>query len=196
MKQKIFWSIITAILLLLTGCAKPRPDNVENICSIFSQYPEWYWYAKEVEQKWAVPVPLVMAIINQESSFDAHAKPPRKKLLWIIPWKRISSSYGYSQALDGTWEHYERHTGNRGKRHKFDDTCDFIGWYCRQAQSNLKIAPTNGYALYLAYHDGMGGYAKRTYLKKPWLIRTAHKVNNRAALYKRQLTSCEHKIPR
>jgi len=51
-----------------------------------------------------------MAIIRQESSFQADAQPPRSRILWIIPGPRPSSAYGYSQALDGTWDWYRQAT--------------------------------------------------------------------------------------
>jgi hypothetical protein len=188
------------IALLLAGCAappQPRPNNVENICSIFNEYPEWYRHAKETEAKWGVPVATQMAIIYYESAFTAKAKPPRKKLLWIIPWKRPTSADGYSQALNRTWQDYQNQTGNSsGQRHVFGDACDFIGWYSYQVNHSLRVLPNNAYALYLAYHEGMGGYAKRTYLKKPWLIRVAHKVSARSNIYQRQLMTCESSIPR
>jgi hypothetical protein len=195
MKSKIPWIAIFAFLLL-GGCAKPQPEHVENICSIFKQYPEWYWNAKQVEAKWGIPVPTLMSIINQESAFNAHAKPPRKKVLWVIPGKRISTSYGYTQALTSTWKDYQKQTGSYGKRQDFNDACNFIGWYSQQAKQKLRGSSADIYALYLAYHDGMGGYGKYSYLKKPWLIRVAHKVKIRAALYKQQLASCEANIPR
>lgn len=186
------WLILLVIVFLLAACAKPRPDNIDNICSIFTQYPDWYWDAKRAEAKWGVPVAVQMSIMHQESAFNAKAKPSRKRLLWIIPWKRPSSAYGYSQALKNTWKDYQRHTGNRGgKRHAFDDACDFIGWYSSQAKRKAGIAPTNTYALYLSYHEGLGGYSRRSYLHKPWLIRVSHKVSNRAQRYQAQLNSCQ-----
>ncbi|GIS77447.1 MAG: hypothetical protein CM1200mP13_08060 [Candidatus Pelagibacterales bacterium] len=36
-----------------------------------------------------------------ESDFDWLAKPPRQKIFKIIPYKRPSSSLGYSQAVKG-----------------------------------------------------------------------------------------------
>ncbi len=187
------------IALFLAGCAttRPRPHNVENICSIFNQYPDWYWQAKQTEAKWGVPVPVQMSIIYYESAFTAKAKPPRKKILWIIPWKRPTSAVGYSQALNKTWLDYQNQTGNSdGKRHEFGDACDFIGWYSHQVNHTLRVPPNNAYGLYLAYHEGMGGYAKRSYIRKPWLIRVAHKVSARSNIYQRQLVSCEDSIPR
>lgn len=183
----IFW------ILLLVGCAQPpkKPAHTENICRVFSQYPDWYKNAHKAEKKWGVPVPVQMAIIYQESSFNATARPPRKKLLWIIPWKRPSTAYGYSQALNNTWKEYERNMRKSSKRNEFDDAVDFICWYSHQANRKLGINPKNAYALYLAYHEGAGGYSRHSYLKKPWLIGVAHKVSYRADTYTRQLAMCE-----
>lgn len=186
------WFLLIVLSLMLTACAPPPPPkNTGNICSIFRQYPDWYHNAKDTEKKWGISVPVQMAIINQESSFDGKARPPRKKLLWIIPWKRPSSALGYSQALKNTWKDYENSIGASGKRTEFSDACDFIGWYSAQAKHRQSISPDNPYSLYLAYHDGISGYAHKTYLKKPWLIKVAHKVSNRAAIYQKQLERCE-----
>jgi hypothetical protein len=190
--KKALILLIVFSSLILAGCATPPPpNNVENICSIFNQYPDWYKDAKRAEKKWGVPVSVQMAIIYQESSFNGNARPPRKKLLWIIPWKRPSSAYGYSQALKNTWKDYEQQTGRSGNRSAFDDATDFMGWYSHHVNKKLGIKPTDAYALYLAYHEGPGGYARRSYLKKAWLIRVSRKVSRRAGTYKRQLEGCE-----
>jgi hypothetical protein len=189
--KKIFSLSVIGLFLFLAGCATtPRPHNVENVCSIFKQYPSWRTHTKHAEKKWGTPVPVQMAIIYQESSFSAKARPPRKKLLWIIPWKRPSSAYGYSQALNGTWKDYERNVGGSGKRSAFDDATDFIGWYSDYVHRKLGISPSDPYRLYLVYHEGPGGYAHQSYLKKAWLMRTAHKVSARAETYRRQLETC------
>jgi hypothetical protein len=39
-------------------------------------------------------------------------KPPRRKLFKVIPFKRPSSSFGYSQAVVGTWEQYKKETNS------------------------------------------------------------------------------------
>jgi len=184
------------VVLFLTGCTTPRPDNVENICHIFRQYPKWYWATQATEKKWAVPINVQMAIIHQESRFNAKAKPPRKKLLWIIPWKRPTSAYGYSQALDETWEGYKRNSGNHGgDRDEFADASDFIGWYGYQAYRKAGIPRDQAFYLYLAYHEGIGGYTRKTYNKKPWLVKVAHKVSYRSSVYKTQLNQCRDSLP-
>jgi hypothetical protein len=172
----------------LAGCATTPPSNVDNLCAIFDQKPKWYKYSKCTEEKWGAPIPVQMAIIHQESRFNAKAKPPRKRLLGFIPWKRPSTAYGYTQSLDITWDNYIKNTGNYyASRKDFADACDFIGWYINTSSRKLGIAPDNAYAQYLAYHEGMGGFARGTHLQKPWLIAVARKVAARARRYQQQL---------
>ena len=65
-----------------------------------------------------------------ESDFDWLAKPERNKIFKIIPYKRPSSSFGYSQAVKGTWKQYKKETNNPlAIRNRFKDSVDFIGWY-------------------------------------------------------------------
>ena len=71
---------------------------------------------------------LQLAFVKKESDFNWLAKPPRKKLFKVIPFKRPSSSFGYSQAVNGTWEQYKKETNNKlATRARFKDSVDFIG---------------------------------------------------------------------
>lgn len=188
--------LITLILIVLslTACVSKPPRDVNNICTIFNQYPGWYTDAKDVEKRWKIPIVVQMAIIHQESKFDARAKPPRTKLLKIIPWKRPSTAYGFAQALNGTWKEYKRNNGGLfSSRDAFGDGVDFIGWYSNQAHIRAKISRNDAYSMYLAYHEGIGGYQRKTYLKKAWLMTVAHKVKAKAALYSIQLNACKGK---
>lgn len=186
-------AVVVAILsLFLSACVKRPPSNVDNICKIFKQYPDWYSAARTTQRKWGVPMAVQMAIIHQESRFNGRAKPARKKLLWVIPWRRPSSAYGYTQALNSTWEHYKKSRGKLwASRNDFSDGVDFIGWYASTAHKRAGISKNNAYALYLAYHEGVGGYMRKTYLKKKWLIHVAHKVSARAKKYQSQLNRCQ-----
>lgn len=180
------------IIVVLAGCVTRPPSNVDNICHIFKQYPEWYKHARDVQRCWLVPIAIQMAIIHQESKFNATAKPPRQKLLWIIPWTRPSSAYGYSQALRGTWANYKKGPGSVwASRDNFADAVDFIGWYTNIAHQKARISRSDAYSLYLAYHEGVGGYQHKTYLKKNWLILVARKVKARAQIYQAQLDRCK-----
>ena len=184
--------IILLVSLVLVGCVTSPPSNLDNICHIFRQYPRWYSDTLDVQRRWLVPVSVQMAIIHQESKFDGRAKPPRTKLLGLIPWKRPSTAYGYSQALDGTWALYKRTNGGLlSSRTSFADGVDFIGWYANEAYKRAGISRADAYSLYLAYHEGIGGYQKKTYLKKSWLMPVARKVSARAQIYQAQLASCK-----
>lgn len=180
---------------MLVGCVTPPPHHANNICSIFEQYPKWYWAAQKSEKQYGMPISSQMAIMYQESRFQAQVKPPRGKLLWVIPWFRPTSAYGYSQALDETWENYEKNTGESGDRDEFADASRFISWYGNTAHRKLGIPLTNTYAMYLAYHEGMLGYQRGTFKKKPWLMKVAKKVSWHAVKYHRQLEACAADLP-
>lgn len=187
-----YFAVLT--FMILTGCSLAPPQNVDNLCDIFDEYPNWYWITKKTQREWGVPINVQMAIIHQESKFNAKAKPDRTKLLWVIPWKRPSSAFGYSQALQETWDNYQKHSNKIGKRDDFASASDFIGWYASQANKKAKISRNNAYDLYLAYHEGISGYLHKTYLVKPWLVTVAHKVSLRAEKYQSQLKTCEKRF--
>lgn len=185
------WRWLFLFFVLLSGCVSVPPRDVNNICHVFQQYPKWRSDALDVQRRWRVPVSVQMAIIHQESKFDGNAEPPRTKLLWVFPWARPSTAYGYTQALRSTWDLYKQSTGRIwSSRGNFSDGVDFIGWYANQAYRRAGIPRTDAYALYLAYHEGVTGYQRRTYLNKKWLMPVAHKVAARAQIYKAQLSRC------
>ena len=188
--------IVIVLSLWLISCTTPVPDNPNDICNVFEQYPSWYWAAKATRHKYGVPISVQMAIIHQESHFTADAKPPRTYLLWVIPWGHVTSAYGYSQATDGTWQHYIQQTGNKNaSRNNFADASDFIGWYVYRAHRKLGISRRNAYELYLAYHEGLAGYKRGSFLQKPWLINVSKKVQSQADMYYTQLIRCEKNLP-
>lgn len=193
--KKISVLFFCFLILALQGCAS-RPAYTANTCSIFEEKYFWFKAAKRSHKKWNVPIPVQMAIINQESNFQQWAKPPRKKLLGFIPWfTRESSSLGYSQATKGSWEHYKKVTGKKFvTRISFSDSVDFVGFYIDQANKELGISKKDAYNLYLAYHDGINGYRKKTYKKKPDLLRTARKVEKQSKNYNIQLSKCINKL--
>ena len=178
-------------LLLLAGCATTPPENPNDSCAIFKEKNGWYKDTLKSYEKWGVPVNVQLAIIYQESHFVHDAKPARTKLLWVIPWKRPSSAYGYGQSLDATWERYKKASGNRrADRDGFSDVTDFIGWYGEQSYQKSGIAKDDAYNQYLAYHEGQGGYNRKSYRKKPWLMNVAKKVERQSKKYRSQLSRC------
>ena len=124
-----------------------------------------------------------------ESDFDWLAKPARQKIFKVIPYKRPSSSFGYSQAVKGTWEQYKNETGNKlATRARFKDSVDFIGWYTNKSETILKISKKDPFKQYLAYHEGWGNF--KHYKKNKKAIGLAKKEEKQAGVYKRQLSEC------
>ena len=195
--RKVRLPLLLASLVLLTGCLSRPPENSDNICHIFDEKRSWYKHASRSSRRWGTDITVMMSMMYQESSFKARAKPPRTKILWVIPGPRPASAYGYAQATNETWRAYKRSTGNRGAdRNKFHDAIDFIGWYNDQSQKHNNINKDDAYHLYLAYHEGQGGFSKRSYRKKQWLKDVATKVSGRAATYRAQLNGCEKRFKR
>ena len=200
MFTKVFtMRMVLGILLTmaLASCATTPPSSVDNICSIFKEKSGWYKQAKSAESKWHSPIPVMMSIMDQESSFHSKAKPPRTRILWIFPGPRPSSSFGYSQAKKEAWQTYKRDTGHGGAdRDDFDDAIDFVGWYNNQSNRQNRIANTDAYNLYLAYHEGQGGFEKHSYKKNKPLMAIAKGVAVRATRYDKQLAGCRKELER
>ena len=187
------------LLLVITisslACSTLPPKNIDNSCAIFFDKDDWYDDANDSFKKWGVPIHVQLAIIYQESRFQYDAQTERDYLLWVIPWGRVSDAYGYAQVKDDTWDWYIERTGNSGAdRDDFDDAVDFIGWYGNYTQKTLGISKWDAYNQYLAYHEGHGGFKRKTYLKKDWLVKVARKVKLRAARYRAQLAKCRDEL--
>jgi len=182
---------------LLTGCSTTPPANINNSCAIFKEKSGWYKAMRSVQKRYGTPIHVQLAIIKQESSFKHDAKTERSHILWVIPWGRKSSAYGYAQVKDGTWDWYKSKTGNSGAdRDDFGDAVDFIGWYTSVSQKTLGISKWDAENQYLAYHEGHGGYKRRTYTKKKWLMEVARKVKRTSLEYAAQLKKCESSLDR
>jgi hypothetical protein len=190
------YRIIGLILLasLLASCGSRQfsaPRNLDNACALAEERPQYFRAMQAAERKWGVPVPVQMATIHAESRFIGDARTPHRFALGVIPTGRQSSAFGYSQALDGTWEEYLRATGNRrARRDNIRDATDFMGWYMTNTVRRNGIPLTDARNQYLAYHEGHSGFARGSYNEKAWLLRVADGVATRAVMYDTQLRSC------
>ena len=186
-------NLILFIIFFISACSS-IPKNTANSCSIFNERYLWYKHAKKTEKKWGTPIYLQLAIIKMESSFDWLAKPPRQKLFKIVPYKRPSSSFGYSQAVKGTWKQYKEETGNKyATRARFKDSVDFIGWYTSKTEKILKISKEDAFKQYIAYHEGWGNY--KNYKNNKKVINLANRVKEQSNIYKKQLSDCKNSLP-
>lgn len=183
-----------AIVGLVASCGGGNysaPRQLDNACAIVAERPAYYRAMKATERKWGVPIHVQMAAIHQESKFIGDARTPHQYALGVIPIGRQSSAFGYSQALDGTWEEYQKETGNRrARRDNIRHATDFMGWYMHHSSRRLGISKWDATGQYLAYHEGRSGFARQSYLSKPWLVRVANQVGQRAAMYRAQLVAC------
>ncbi len=182
------------LLLFLASCGSGKfsaPRELDDACAIVHQRPEYLRAFKATERKWGVPVNVQMAAIWQESKFIGNARTPHRYALGIIPMGRQSSAYGYSQALDGTWEEYLDAEGRSGaRRDKIADASDFMGWYMAETTATLGVPLWDAENQYLAYHEGRTGYANQSYEGKPWLVDVAAAVGTRSSMYAGQLEGC------
>ena len=187
--------LLFILLFFLISACSSITKNTADGCSIFSERYLWYKHAKKVEKKWGAPIYIQLAFIKMESDFDWLAKPARQKIFKIIPFKRPSSSLGYSQAVKETWEQYKKETNNKlATRVRFKDSVDFIGWYTDKTEQILKISKKDVFRQYLAYHEGWGNY--KNYKNNQKVIVLAKKVTKQANEYRKQLNKCQKKLNR
>ena len=177
---------------LSAGCASAPPANPDDLCAIFTERPRWHRAARDAERRWRAPISVMMAVMHKESSYQHDARPPRKKLLGVVPWfGHESSAYGFAQATDAAWQDYLRATGNRGAdRDRFHDAVDFVGWYLNNAHRRAGIGRADARNLYISYYAGIGGYQRGTWKNNAWLKDAAARVASRHERYAAQLARC------
>ena len=191
--KKFFFLIF---FLILISCSS-IPKNTTDGCSIFSERYLWYKHAKKTEQKWGTPIYIQLAFIKMESNFDWLAKPERQKIFKVIPFKRPSSSFGYSQAVKKTWELYKTETNSPlALRTRWRDSVFFISWYISKTNKINKIPLNDAYRQYLNYYLGWGNYAKKVYKTDKKAIIFAKSVSKQSKIYKNQLQECKKSLNR
>jgi len=191
--------LLTAItVVVISGCAEKFARDPQDLCDYLASRSNWFQALETSSQKWQVRQSLILAFIQHESLFDAEARPPRRKILWVIPGPRRSSAYGYAQAIDATWAEYQKATDSRkAKRDNFVDASDFIGWYVSRNAKTTGIDRNDAYQQYLTYHEGAAGFRRGSHQAKKWLLKVARGVEKKEARYRNQLGQCtdEQKKP-
>ena len=196
MQKKILKNnlIYFIIFFFLISCSS-IPKYPQNACKIFGENYLWYKHAKKSSETYNAPIHIILAFINKESGFNRWAKPKRTKLFKVVPYKRPSSSFGYSQAIKKTWELYKTETNSPlALRNRFKDSVMFIGWYMKKTNNINKIPMTDSYRQYLNYYLGWGNYAKKVYKTDKKAIIFAKSVEKQSKIYKSQLIECQKNL--
>ena len=182
------------IFFILSSCSSV-PKYPADACKIFGEKYLWYKHAKKSSEEYGVPINIILAFVKKESGFNRWAKPKRHKLFKIIPYKRPSSSFGYSQAVKKTWELYQNETNNPlALRTRFKDSVMFIGWYVNKTNKINKIPLDDAYRQYLNYYLGWGDYSKRKYKTDKKAVIYAKSVQKQSKIYKSQLRECQNSL--
>ena len=182
------------IFFFLISCSSV-PKYPQNACKIFGENYLWYKSVKKSSETYGAPIHIILAFVNKESGFNRWAKPKRTRLFKIVPYKRPSSSFGYSQAVKKTWELYKTETDNSlALRARFKDSVMFIGWYINKTNKINKISLNDSYSQYLNYYLGWGNYANKVYKTDKKAIIFAKSVEKQSKIYKSQLKECQKSL--
>jgi hypothetical protein len=195
LKKILNRNIIYLILFLFVNSCSSIPKYPTNACKIFGERYLWYKHTKKSSEIYGAPMHIILAFVNKESGFNRWAKPKRTKLFKIVPYKRPSSSFGYSQAVNKTWEQYKKETNNPlALRSRFKDSVLFIGWYINKTNKINKVPLNDPYRQYLNYYLGWGNYSKKVYKTDKKAIIFAKKVEQQSKIYKNQLKECKKSL--
>lgn len=196
--KKVLFGLFIILLVIIAIESKINSGEskstmyVNNACKMLKENPDWYLSLKASEEKWETPVYIQLGMIRQESAFKHDAKPKRANRWHEFGDNFSSTAKGYSQALNGTWDHYLKNTrGALKSRSSFKDATDFIGWYNSKSKVINNINLNDPKQLYLAYHEGWNGYRLKTYEKKGFLTQSTKNVVYWSGKYKAQLKNCE-----
>jgi len=186
-----------AMLVILAGCSslasRPPAGDIEDACLLLQRNKDWYEALRRTARAWGAPMGYQLAVIRQESSFTADARPPRGPGQWfgLVAGDYISSAMGYSQALDATWRQYQQETGRlQASRTRFSDAADFVGWYFSTNGQRLGVGQYDYSTHCLIHHEGAAGYKSGAWRTKTWLVDTAAHLAAQAARYESQITAC------
>jgi len=191
-KKNLNRNFIYFITFFFLASCSSVPKYPQNACKIFGEKYSYLKYSRAASKKWNVPISSILAVINKESGFRRFAKPKRTKLFKIIPYRRPSSSLGFSQAVNKTWDLYKKENNKPiALRISFKNSSDFIGWYFWKTNKINKVSLKDIRNMYLNYYLGWGAYKNKAYEKDKKAIIFAKKVEKQAKIYKNQLRECK-----
>ena len=149
-------------------------------------------YTRAASKKWGVPISTILAVISKESGYKRFARPPRHKIFKIIPYRRPSSSLGFSQAVVKTFSLYKKENNKPlALRISYKTSSDFVGWYFWKTNKINKVSLNDTRNLYLNYYLGWTAYKNKAYRTNKKAIILAKNVEKQAKIYKNQLQECK-----
>ncbi|MEI8650882.1 hypothetical protein P4S73_28270 [Paraglaciecola sp. Hal342] len=189
-------SFLCVSLLWLCSCTTTPPKNISNICEIFLEKRDWFDAGEDMTDKWGVPIHSAYGNdVSRKLISSGCIATKRLCVFRLDPWGRVSSAYGYSQAKTPTWADYKRETGNGwASREDFEDAMDFMGWFISKTHKINGVSKWDAELQYLNYHEGWGGYKRKSYRKKRWLQKVAKTVKARSLRYATQLKGCREEL--
>ena len=192
LKKILNKNFIYFIVFIFIASCSSVPKYPQNACKIFGEKYSYLKYSRAASKKWNVPISSILAVINKESGFRRFAKPKRTKIFKIIPYRRPSSSLGFSQAVNKTWELYKKENNKPiALRISFKNSSDFIGWYFWKTNKINKVSLEDTRNMYLNYYLGWGAYKNKAYEQDRKAIIFAKNVEKQAKIYKIQLRECK-----
>ena len=173
---------IVSALLAIAFAPSLAIAQTSDACALLARNPRWSDDLKAAQATWQVTPGAVLAILDQESRFNANARG----LGATGP--NPARNFGYSQANLRKWNWFLRDTGKAsGSRTDFGLSADFVGWHFGTMERRIGASRSNVTAHYLAYKMGEGGYKKGAPASARAL---ANRIASRARGFDSQLASC------
>ena len=145
------WPLILVLWVLPATVAAQTQD----VCGLLGRHAGWSEDLKAAQEKWRVSPGNILAVIDQESRFNAAARGAG------AGGGNPSRNFGFAQANLTTWNWFLRDTGKpSGDRTDFALSADFVGWHFATMERRIGASRDNTTAQYLAYKMGEGGYKR------------------------------------
>ena len=140
-----------------------------------------------------VDPPYVLMSLFIKNLVSGRCKTRKRKIIWFCTLVKTIFSCWLFSSTKGDLSDYKDETGNTRANRKNLMTADFIGWYASKGYYQ-GFDQTDARSLYLAYHEGYGGFKKKSYRQKQWLINVADRVQARSTKYQKQYWGCAEEL--
>jgi hypothetical protein len=156
--------------------------QASDICTLLAANSNWTADLKAAQEKWRVTPGTMLAVLDQESRFNANARGAG------AAGPNPARNFGYAQANIRTWNWFLRDTGKTsGSRTDFALSADFVGWHFATMERRIGASRENTVAQYLAYKMGEGGYKRGASASARAL---ANRIAARSRGFDTQLAGC------